>query len=216
VEPIATLAAVRADHGAVVVVNPNNPDGRVHAKVDLLALAGRMAAQGGMLHVDEAFADLGEAESLVASASETTGLTVSRSFGKFFGLAGVRLGFVFGLPEILAKAEEGLGPWSVSTPALYLSACLMRGRGDGIAAGIRARHAALMRSLDGAGMKVIGGTGLFALVRQAKAAELFDHLAQRHILVRKFDYAPDWLRIGLTPDEAADERLMEALRSRPT
>lgn len=213
VEAIVSLDALRPDHGGLVVVNPNNPDGRVFSREQLLDLHARMRAQGGHLHVDEAFGDSRPALSVAEVASQDAGLTVSRSFGKFFGLAGIRLGFVFAHAETVEMIEAALGPWAVSGPALYLANELMKGGSQAILEAIMKRRSGLQAVLDGAGLRTAGGTELFALVDHESASGLFEHLAGSHILVRKFDYATHWLRIGLTPDEQGDMRLAEMLAS---
>lgn len=211
VDAIADLGHLRPDHGALVVVNPNNPTGRVFERSDLLALAGRMRGQGGHLHVDEAFGDGRQELSLAGHAAELGNVTVSRSFGKFFGLAGLRLGFVFAAPAMLDAIAGELGPWPVSGPALYIADTLFRRDLSAFASRINDRARALEAVLVGAGLDVAGGADLFRLVRHPRADTLFEHLARSHILVRKFDYAGDWLRIGLTPDEEGDRRLAHAL-----
>jgi cobalamin biosynthetic protein CobC len=213
VDEIAGLEALRPDHGALVVVNPNNPTGRTFRRDELIALASRMRAEGGHLHVDEAFGDSRRDASIAADAAVTEGVTVSRSFGKFFGLAGVRLGFVFAVPETLDAIAADLGPWPVSGPALAIAAHLLRRDNTAFAARIVARESALTSVLEHAGLEIVGGTDLFKLVRHSKAAGLYEHLAASHILVRKFDYAGDWLRIGLAPDEYGDRRLAAAIAS---
>lgn len=213
VEDIADLDALRADHGALIVVNPNNPTGRTFGRDALIALAVRMRAQGGHLHVDEAFGDSQRSASIAAYAAETDGVTVSRSFGKFFGLAGVRLGFVFAVPTTLEAIAADLGPWSVSGPALHIAHHLLRRDISGFASRIGARANALEAVLEGAGLTILGGTDLFKLVRHSEAQRLYEHLARSHILVRRFDYAGDWLRIGLAPDEDGDRRLADAIAS---
>jgi len=213
VNAIGSLDELTDAHGTLVIVNPNNPTGGTFLRRELIALATRMRRQGGHLHIDEAFGDARPELSLAAFASETPGVTVSRSFGKFYGLAGLRLGFVFGVPTVLDIVEAELGPWAVSGPALFLARELMGGDGSGILAQLKQRRAALSAVLDAAGLETVGGTELFALVRHNRAQDLFEHLARLHILVRKFDYAGDWLRIGLTPDEQGDRRLAQALAS---
>jgi cobalamin biosynthesis protein CobC len=211
VDAIEDLEKLRPDHGAVVVVNPNNPTGLVFERESLVALAERMRGQGGHLHVDEAFGDGRRALSLAAHASEHDNVTVSRSFGKFFGLAGLRLGFVFASPRLLDAIAGELGPWPVSGPALFLADRLFRQDMTAFAARIDDRARALETVLRDVGLEIRGGTDLFKLVRHRHADTLFEHLARSHILVRKFDYAGDWLRIGLTPDEEGDRRLAHAL-----
>jgi len=213
VDAIGSLDELTDAHGTLVIVNPNNPTGGTFLRRELIALAARMRRQGGHLHVDEAFGDARPELSLAAFASETSGVTVSRSFGKFFGLAGVRLGFVFAIPAVLDTVEAELGPWAVSGPALFLAREVMRGDRARILSQLDQRRAALGAVLDTAGLETIGGTELFTLIRHNRAQELFEHLARLHILVRKFDYAGDWLRVGLTPDEQGDRRLAQALAS---
>jgi cobalamin biosynthetic protein CobC len=211
VDLIPDLAAVRPEHGLVVAVNPNNPTGRLLPRAALLDLAERLHARGARLHVDEAFADFAPGESLAADAGRVAGLTVFRSFGKFFGLAGLRLGFVLAGEADLARIANRLGPWPVSGPALVVAAKLMAGDHSATRRDIAERHAALIAVLDKAGLSVIGGAGLFVLVDHPKAGLLHAHLCRHHILVRQFDYERRWLRFGLAPDAAALERLARAL-----
>lgn len=212
VDAITELEAVRPEHKLVVVVNPNNPTGRFHAVEALERLRGRLAASGGLLVVDEAFGDGAHpGASIAADAEVKAGLIVFRSFGKFFGMAGVRLGFVVASADHLALFERWLGPWAVSGPALSVAAALMRSDVAVIGDRIAARKTALAAVLGSAGLAVVGGTSLFALVDDPKAAVIHDHLCRHHILVRKFDYAPTWLRFGLAPDVAAEERLRAVL-----
>jgi cobalamin biosynthetic protein CobC len=213
VDEIGSLAELRPDHGLVIVVNPNNPTGRFHEAGDLIQLAQRLADNGARLHVDEAFGDSRPEITLAGYAPEVGHVTVSRSFGKFFGLAGARLGFVFADPTTLAFIEAELGPWAVSGPALHLAAELMSQDARIVAEGIAARSAALSTALDAARLQRVGGTDLFQTVIHENAASLFEHLARSHILVRNFDYAGHWLRIGLAPDEEGDWRLAQALAS---
>jgi cobalamin biosynthetic protein CobC len=116
---IAGIDAVPPDGRIVVLANPNNPDGRVIAPDRLLALAETLARRGGMLIVDEAFADCDPSAS-VSPAAGAPGLLVLRSFGKFFGLAGVRLGFALAQPGLAEDFRSALGPWPVSGPALAI------------------------------------------------------------------------------------------------
>ena len=211
VDAVASFADITPEHGLVVVVNPNNPTGTRHSRDRLLALAEKLSARSARLHVDEAFADGGTADTLAGEAGRIAGLTLFRSFGKFFGLAGLRLGFVLGEAKDLAGFENWLGPWPVSGPALVIAEALMRGSTDLIRARILERHQALRQVLAQAGLAVAGEAGLFVLVEHPRAGDLHAHLCRHHILVRKFDYAPAWLRFGLAPDAAADQRLLGAL-----
>ena len=199
---------------AVVVVNPNNPDGRVVGTQDLLQLAERLQTKGGFLIVDEAFADTRQDVSIAAEACGMP-IVVLKSFGKFFGLAGLRLGFAISNAAIVQQIARCLGPWAVSSPALAVAAhafgkpeqlCAFRARID-------LRRLRLSGVLQRSRLDEIGGTALFSLVEHRDAQALHTALCERHILVRKFAYAPQWLRIGLALDDAALERLEEALRA---
>ncbi len=196
-----------------VIVNPNNPTGRIVSKADLLSLAAIMQAKGGMLVVDEAFSDVSEAKS-VADIVDNGGLLVLRSFGKFYGMAGLRLGFAISHPDVVKRIEERLGPWAVSGPALHVASealadgwwqVMMRRRLEDDAA-------RLDNLLVGAGMTVFGGTSLFRLVRDPRAQALHRHLGNNGILARRFDERPDDLRIGL-PGKDEWARLEDALAS---
>ncbi|MBB2672114.1 UNVERIFIED_ORG: cobalamin biosynthetic protein CobC [Rhizobium esperanzae] len=212
VDAVDDIAAIGGHYRLVVVVNPNNPDGRTWPAEALAALHDRMKSANGLLVVDEAFADADPALSLAARAQELPNLIILRSFGKFFGLAGLRLGFAIAREDILARFEDWLGPWAVSGPALSLAASLLGSDVAGIRRFLDERSAALQAALSAAGLRSRGGTALFTLVADSRASDIYTHLCRHHILVRKFDYAPDWLRFGLTPDPAADRRLGAALQ----
>lgn len=214
VQGIADLGAVSAETRMVVVVNPNNPDGRLQSAARLLALADELAARAGLLIVDEAFMDVDPGQSLASHAGRE-GLLVHRSFGKFFGYGGLRLGFALG-PEALCLAlADRFGPWATSGPALAVAAAFM-GDGalvDGLRETIRAQAARLRVTLCGNGLQVVGETPLFALVHHDRAQALFEALCRRHILTRPFAYRADWLRFGNPADEADAIRLGLALRA---
>ena len=195
----------------VVVVNPNNPSGRLIGRERLLAWHQRLAARGGWLVVDEAFMDAAPGESL-AGDTPRPGLIVLRSLGKFFGLAGVRVGFVLAERPLLTGLEERLGPWAVSHPARWVAA---RALSDSAwQAAERARLAAACERLKGgltdAGLAPSGGCALFHYVTTPRAEAIADRLAREAILVRRF-HEPSALRFGLPGGEAEWVRLAEAL-----
>ncbi len=196
-----------------VVVNPNNPDGRVFGNNELLDLADARRFRGGLLVVDEAFMDVGPDGASLCSEVGRSGIVVLRSFGKFFGLAGVRLGFAVATPAIAARLAVSLGPWAVSGPAVaiaqraladtaWISAMCERLEGDA-----RRLDAVLTESR----MEIVGGTSLFRLVRTQAADRLFRHLGRAGILVRRFPEHPDWLRFGLPGSDVGWDRLRKAL-----
>jgi len=196
----------------VVVGNPNNPDGRIIARARLIELSRALAARGGWLVVDEAFADLDPALSLAPDVSDS-GLIVLRSFGKFFGLAGLRLGFALAALALAARIADGLGPWAVSGPAAEIGAAALADS-TWIAetrAGLAARAARLDASFGRAGLNVVGGTALFRLVETPNARALHDHLGRHAIHVRDFPDRADRLRFAVPATEAAFARLANAL-----
>lgn len=207
-------ASALASADLAIVVNPNNPDGRLVDRLVLLEIAARLAARGGLLVVDEAFMDVGPAGSSLAADAERPGLVVLRSFGKFFGLAGVRLGFALCAKDTAARLTGGFGPWAVSGPALEYG---VRALGDlGWQTAMRARLADDAHRLDALlarhDVKVTGGTSLFRFVETLKAPSLFDALGKAGILVRRFDWSPTALRFGLPGSEDEWTRLATALQ----
>jgi len=202
----APAALAGADVG--VVVNPNNPDGRRLAPEALLGLAGTV----GRLIVDESFADVDPALSLCPRLGRP-GLLVLRSFGKFYGLAGLRLGFAAGAPAEIDRLAAAAGPWPVSGPALEAGRIALAD--DRWAAATRARFAAEVPRLDAlataAGWRPAGGTPLFRLYDTGDARAARDRLARARIWSRAFPWSAGWLRLGLPGSEAEWRRLAAAL-----
>jgi len=196
-----------------VVVNPNNPDGRVAPRSALLALAGRLAARGGQLVVDEAFADFDGAGESLASALPSSGVVVLRSFGKTFGLPGLRLGFAVASPDIRGRLSAALGPWPVSGPAIAIGTRALADFAwtEAIAVRLKREAARLDALLSKAGWRIIGGTRLFRLAARRDAADAFERLLLAGVLTRPFPDAPDELRFGLPGTEADWARLAAAL-----
>jgi cobalamin biosynthetic protein CobC len=212
VEDVADFAAL-AGADLAVVVNPNNPDGRITPRDALLALAEEKRQRGGLLVVDEAFVEVGPACLSVAAEVGRGGLVVLRSFGKFYGLAGLRLGFALAAAPVAARLRAAMGPWPVSGPALAAGETALADAAWAEAMReLLARDAArLDRLLIDAGLKIAGGTSLFRLAHMPAAGSLADHLGRAGILVRRFAEAPTALRLGLPADEAAWQRLAMAL-----
>ncbi len=213
VTEIADLDALPETARILVVTNPNNPDGRILLHDRLFNVAETLADRGGWLVLDEAFADVDPDVSIIPSLAAHPNILVLRSFGKFFGLAGLRLGFAVGATEIVDDLASCLGEWAVSAPALSVGRQALAD--DAWQASARIRIAAAAADLEGVferhRLPVIGRAGLFVLVRCDAATDLHEHLAGAGIWCRRFDYASDWLRFGLPPDIAACSRLDRAL-----
>lgn len=191
-----------------VVVNPNNPDGRRHPPEALLALAGKV----GRLVVDESFAD-SEPELSLAAEAGRPGLFVLRSFGKFYGLAGLRLGFVLGAEAEMAALSEMAGPWPVAGAAIEIGRVALSDRDWAAATTARLRGETVR--IDGlagrAGWTVVGGCDLFRLYDAGDATAAQEMLARNRIWSRIFPYSHRWLRLGLPGSEAEWTRLETAL-----
>ncbi|MCY4263433.1 MAG: threonine-phosphate decarboxylase CobD [Gammaproteobacteria bacterium] len=197
---------------AIVVSNPNNPDGRLFRCDELKAAQKRLASHGGWLIVDEAYADLMPELSLV-QAGGTRGLIVLRSFGKFYGLAGLRLGAIIAPPRLCDEVSAKLGAWSVSSAALEIGAQAYLDLDWQQETRRLLEHArrCLDKVLVSCYLKIVGGTDLFRLVCHEDAEATWHRLALAGIYVRKFTQIPHHLRIGLPANDAELERLKVAL-----
>jgi cobalamin biosynthetic protein CobC len=211
VEEVGDVAGLR-DADLAVVVNPNNPDGRIVARDALLALAGELSARS-LLVVDEAFMEVGPRDTSLAGNVGAGNIIVLRSFGKFYGLAGLRLGFALAEPAIAERLAAWLGPWPVSAAAISIGAAALADHPwmDMTRARLAEAASRLDRLLCGAGLAIIGGTPLFRLVHTAQASDAFHHLGRAGILVRRFSQRGAWLRFGLPAGEADWLRLEAAL-----
>jgi len=195
----------------VVVINPNNPSGEHFNSRQLLDWHRRLAARGGWLVIDEAFIDATPEQSM-ASFTGSEGLLVLRSLGKFFGLAGVRVGFVLAWPSLLKQLRVRLGPWSVSGPAREAARQALRDevwqrQTRSLLHHGSERLAALLRRNA---LHPVGSTALFQWVRKADALLWHEALAQRAVLTRPF-LEPRALRFGLPGSEREWQRLEVAL-----
>jgi cobalamin biosynthetic protein CobC len=195
----------------LVVVNPNNPTGLNLTPARLLDWHSRLAPRGGWLVVDEAFMD-NTPHLSVAPFAHQVGLIVLRSFGKFFGLAGVRLGFVLAERRLLKLLAEQVGPWAVSGPTRVLGQACLRDTEGHTRQRVRAEEASarLATLLTQYGFEPQGGCALFQWLISERAELLHDFMARRGILLRLFIHNSS-LRFGLPGDEADWARLESAL-----
>jgi len=191
-----------------IVVNPNNPDGRCFAPKDLLTLLPRV----GRLVVDESFADAVPQLSLAPEANRQ-GLLILRSFGKFYGLAGLRLGFAIGNAADIATLATMAGPWPVSGAAIAVGRRALRD--DAWAEATSARLALDSARLDAMaeaqGWRLVGGASLFRLYETPDALSAQEKLARGQIWSRIFTQQPTWLRLGLPGGESEWARLGKIL-----
>ncbi|HAT50039.1 MAG: threonine-phosphate decarboxylase [Nitrospirae bacterium] len=197
----------------LVVVNPNNPTARLIPKATLLSWWRRLQAHGGWLVVDEAFMDADAGESLSGDTGGE-GLLVLRSIGKFFGLAGARVGFLLGSRTVLEAAQEYLGPWNVAGPARWVATAALTDHHWHIETRNSLAHKAqrLTHLLGEHGLIVAAKTALFQWVPNHDAMSWWERMARSGVLVRRFDH-PRGLRFGLPGDESQWHRLSTVLTS---
>jgi len=198
---------------AIVICQPNNPDGRIFSQEAINDAMAQLRRKTGWLIVDEAYADLSPGLSLVPHVNRGN-LIVLRSFGKFFGLAGLRLGGLIAPPFVISKMRQRLGEWPVSGAALEIGARAYADLAwqDQTRKKLNRARLALDDTLDQAGFKNISGTDLFRYIEApGKAHALWAHLAQSGIYTRRFDWTQDYLRLGLPRDQNSVARLQVAL-----
>lgn len=206
---VATVSdlADAAGAGIIVVVNPDNPTGRLIAPRDLRAV------EASLLVVDEAFIDFLPAEASLAGSLPRNAV-VLRSFGKTYGLAGLRLGFAIAPLQLAHRIRDELGPWAVSGPALEIGRAALDD--EAWLRDAAQRLAADGERLDGlliaAGFERLGATPLFRLTSHPEAGRLVDRLGRHSLHVRAFADQPTWLRFGLPASDDGFRRLAEALQ----
>jgi len=184
-----------SDAPVQVFVHPNNPTG--HIKPVEAVTSRRLNI------IDESFCDVAPMESHIAQASYD-GVVVLKSFGKFWGLAGARLGFAMCTPDVAGVLRDMLGPWTVSGPALEIGARALED--VAWAEATRVRLAADAARLDElVGWKLVGGTDLFRTYEVDDAAAMQDYLAQGHVWSRIFPYSKTWIRLGLPAPDRWDQ-----------
>lgn len=200
-----------------IIVNPNNPDGCIVPKAEILDIARDLRRHDGILVVDEAFADVAPSSVSLVGDVDCGNIIVLRSFGKFFGLAGLRLGFAIAAPNLANRLDQMLGPWAVSGPAILIGEKALADAPWKSQMLVRLEKAAqrLDLLLANSGLEIVGGTALYRLTQSSRAQELFNHLGRAGILVRSFVKEPTSLRWGLPPTEAAWQRLNAVLSAYP-
>lgn len=199
----------------ILLCNPNNPTARQFPRDELLHAAAQLNKRGGTLVVDEAFGDVDPANCVadVAGTEAAPNLIVLRSLGKFFGLAGARVGFIFATPELLARMAEAVGPWAVSGPARAVATAALADRGWQENARQQLALAGKRLGETLAPLGVSAGAHLFHWLPGDDAAALHDFLAQRGILVRLFAEPNNMpaLRFGLPGNDTEWQRLSAAI-----
>lgn len=209
VETVSNIAELAgADLG--VVVNPNNPNGACFAPADLLAIKQKVTT----LIVDESFADPRPDLSLAPFAGQI-GLFILRSFGKFYGLAGLRLGFVIGNPDQIETIRDMAGPWPVCGPAIEVGTLALADAewAETTTARLHTETVRLDALAEAAGWEYAGGCHLFRLYSSPSAIAAQEQLARHQIWSRIFPWSEDLIRLGLPGTEREWDRLATAMRA---
>lgn len=196
----------------VLICNPNNPTGNRFDKNQLLAWHQQLSSRSGWLIVDEAFMDTTPEDS-IASETDLEGLFVLRSLGKFFGLAGARVGFLLAQKNVLSQVQEMLGPWSLTGPSRFIASHALYDLNwqANTRKALSTNSQQLNQLLTQYGLTPQGGTDLFQFVTTTKAAIIHEALAKQGVWVRLFKEASA-LRFGL-PSNDDWEKLEQALRT---
>ncbi|MCI2399763.1 threonine-phosphate decarboxylase [Aliiroseovarius subalbicans] len=178
---------------ARVLVHPNNPDGRLWHDPGF---------NRPLTVIDESFCDVVLGVSHIAQAPRP-GVVILKSFGKFWGLAGLRLGFAIGEPKLIARLRDSLGPWQVSGPALTIGATALEDMrwANRMRQQLAVDAARLDAMVMHKGADLKGGTALFRLYEVDDAAKWQKRLAKRKVWSRTFPYSKTWLRLGLPPSD---------------
>ncbi len=183
-------AQVPEEADLVVVGNPTNPTSVLHPREQILALR----RPGRVLVVDEAFADAipGEPESVAGDAdSELGDVLVLRSLTKTWSLAGLRVGYALGSPDLLARLTARRAHWPVGTLQMEaVTACCAPeavAEADAGARQLSALRREMVAGLRSAGLAVTEGAAPFVLVRVADAIAMRKHLSASGIAVRRCD-----------------------------
>ncbi len=191
----------------LLLCNPNNPTAIKFSVPELLSWHASLAARGGWLVVDEAFMDI-TPEHSIAKYAHLEGLFVLRSLGKFFGLAGARVGFILAEEHMLKQMQEAIGPWSITGPSRLIAkqALLDKAWQEKMRVQLAENSQKLATLLTKYHLTPMSGTALFQFLPTKNAQALQQHLAQQGIWVRLFSDTPGLsaraaLRFGLPPED---------------
>lgn len=195
----------------IAIINPDNPTGAITSAAELHKLQDQARAAGGLLIIDEAFIDPHLDHSFISHAKTWDNLVILRSFGKFFGLGGVRLGFMICNPDLALKLNARLGAWAVSTAALAIAKAAYQDTGwqHHMRAKLSHQTRLLRMMFQDKNIEIIGHTDLFVTIRHPQADALHQHLLSSGIYCRHFPISHNqdwsdgsWLRFGIPESPA--------------
>lgn len=194
------VAAINRRTRWVALANPNNPTGTMIPKSDLRTIL--RAAPRTIILVDEAYFDFSEA-TVLSWIRKYPNLLVSRTFSKAFGLAALRIGFLFGNPGLVGTMRRAHAVFAVNGVAVASALEAIR-HADYVrryAKTIRANREMLCRRLDSLGIAYAPSAANFVFIRVgARAPEIARRFREHEILVRDWGYDPHlrgYLRITI-------------------
>ena len=211
------------NNAVLIVINPNNPTGQLYPKSVLLKYQKKLAENNGLLVIDEAFIDvIKNSQSMTNTINNYKNTLVLRSFGKFFGLAGIRIGFLIADQTWLENFSENLGPWQVNSPAQFIAQQALADynwheqQKHKLNTLSNKLHSLLIENIPPENMNKITGTDLFQTVYFKKGVDSISYaehyyitLCQQGIYVRLTD-DKQALRFGIAKEDQL-ERLTNAL-----
>jgi cobalamin biosynthetic protein CobC len=204
----------------VVVINPNNPTGELHQQHTLKALLKTVESLSGWLIIDEAFMDVITPNQTLIDLSTNKHLFVLRSIGKFFGLAGIRIGFLSAHSMWLLKLQQLSSPWEVNGPAQFIAEQALKDhtwqsaqRKTLIALSIKLEMLLTETFADSTNNCLknieVSGCGLFKTLVHPQATEIYQKFCHQGLYVRLCD-ENNALRFGI-PDQKQYKTLEKLL-----
>jgi threonine-phosphate decarboxylase len=219
--PTQVAAALGRSYDCVWQCNPNNPTGQLWAKAQVLELWEQTRRVGASLIVDEAFIDYCEADSVVSEAMSRVGLLVLRSFTKFYGMPGLRVGYLVAEPAVIRRVEEIRLPWSVNSLAQVAATASL----DETAYAVQSRRLVgeerprLAAALVNLGLKPCPSSANFLLVRLPSfltSGAVAAATRRQGVLIRDCEsfegMGQQWIRVAVRM-AAEHERLVHALKN---
>ena len=194
------------------IVNPNSPTG---ALFDAHAVEAAVAASSGVVAIDEAYVDFAPRSSLPL-LERFDNVLLLRTFSKSYGLAGLRIGFALGSPEVIGALDSVKDSYNVDRLAIAAAVAAIEDETyhRKLVGEVVANRELLSEALGGLGFEVVPSATNFVFARPPKpAAEVVGRLRERKILVRHYDREPiaGWIRITVGTREQQDA-LLTALK----
>ena len=187
-----------------IIVNPNNPTGKVIAEEILDDLSKKVR----ILIIDESFKTFSSRR-----IQKFENVIQINSLGKFFGLAGVRLGFVSGPSDFIKSVRRMLGPWPISSIAAEIGTIALNDNTwiSEMEKILLEGSNVLHKACSTKNWKLVGKTNLFHTYATSSSLEVEKQFAAHYIWIRTFDYSETWVRLGIPTSKYEWTRVRQAL-----